>query len=592
MRMVAAITTDADTAAAWDALSLGLVKDDGSAPDLGPAFMPPAGYSVESADETHLAAGGRLLFLRLVRDDSAVGDALSLEEGGSDADSGSTTSGLREARASPPERVETPLYLPEPTAPASAAALSESCPQERPLDDVLTRFGAMRISAPTPAAIAVAAQALVADNGAQDDFYIVDLGVLERSMDFWRTSFPRVDPHYAVKCFSDLGLMTALAAMGAGFDCASQTEVALAVRAGVDVSTRVIYANPCKKPSELEAMRRSGCDLTTYDSVEELEKIAAIFPGCRVVVRIAACDPEARCQLGNKYGAPAEEWERLIDAALEHGLPLVGVAFHVGSGSRAPAAFAQAIADAKVVFDLADARGLNLEILDIGGGFSPDYDPSTGRLSLGGVPAAINAALDEHFPAHAPDAPRVIAEPGRYFAMHSATFCTQITGVRQRKDRPERHLFIADGLYGSFNCSVYDGVRLGETAVLAAPAVDARRLDGAAWVRSEVPSQEDEAATAIAMVKTDVFGPTCDGMDQVLKGAHLPRDVKLGDWLVWPSFGAYTLAGAKDFNGLNVEGFPSLYVYSAAHALVEKNALSHVGGGSFSTCELGGDARR
>ena len=462
-----------------------------------------------------------------------------------------------------------------------------------PLRAVLRRLGA-RVGLPplTPVEVARAAQTLATETEAEDGFYIIDVGMVERTMDFWRASFPRIDPHYAVKCFSDLGLMKALAALGAGFDCASNVEVELARKAGVDVSTRVIYANPGKKPSEIRALQRSGCDLTTYDSVEELEKIAAIFPGCRVVVRIAACDPEARCQLGNKYGAPAEEWERLIDAALEHGLPLVGVAFHVGSGSRAPAAFAQAIADAKVVFDLADARGLNLEILDIGGGFSPDYDPSTGRLSLGGVPAAINAALDEHFPAHAPDAPRVIAEPGRYFAMHSATFCTQITGVRQRKDRPERHLFIADGLYGSFNCSVYDGVRLGETAVLAAPAVDARRLDGAAWVRSEVPSQEDEAATAIAMVKTDVFGPTCDGMDQVLKGAHLPRDVKLGDWLVWPSFGAYTLAGAKDFNGLNVEGFPSLYVYSAAHALVEKNALSHVGGGSFSTCELGGDARR
>jgi ornithine decarboxylase len=352
--------------------------------------------------------------------------------------------------------------------------------------------------------------------------------------------------------------MTALAALGAGFDCASQTEVALAVRAGVDVSTRVIYANPCKKPSELEAMRRSGCDLTTYDSVEELEKIAAIFPGCRVVVRIAACDPEARCQLGNKYGAPAEEWERLIDAALEHGLPLVGVAFHVGSGSRAPAAFAQAIADAKVVFDLADARGLNLEILDIGGGFMPDFESTTGRLSLGDVPAAINAALDEHFPAHAPDAPRVIAEPGRFFAQHAAIFATQVIGTRQRATRKERELFIADGLYGSFNCVFYDGVVMKDLTVLPTPKRDGRGLKGDAWL---APAETEGALT----IETDVFGPTCDGLDQVLSATPLPRGIELGDWLLWPSFGAYTLTGASNFNGFHPTGTPSVYVYSAPH---------------------------
>ena len=41
-----------------------------------------------------------------------------------------------------------------------------------------------------------------------------------------------------------------------------------------------------------------------YDGqVAELEKMAALHPGARLLLRLRADDPGARCQLGNKYGA-------------------------------------------------------------------------------------------------------------------------------------------------------------------------------------------------------------------------------------------------------------------------------------------------
>ena len=58
-----------------------------------------------------------------------------------------------------------------------------------------------------------------------------------------------------------------------------------------------------------------------------------------------------------------------------------------------------------------------------------------------------------------------------------------------------------------------------------------------------------------------VFGPTCDGLDTVLRDYDLP-EMDVGDWLMFPNMGAYTLCGASKFNGINAVDVPTFYVYS------------------------------
>ena len=48
-----------------------------------------------------------------------------------------------------------------------------------------------------------------------------------------------------------------------------------------------------------------------------------------------------------------------------------------------------------------------------------------------------------------------------------------------------------------------------------------------------------------ALYPTTLFGPTCDGLDTVCRDVPMPR-MRNGDWLLFPRFGAYTIAGAVD----------------------------------------------
>jgi ornithine decarboxylase len=117
-----------------------------------------------------------------------------------------------------------------------------------------------------------------------------------------------------------------------------------------------------------------------------------------------------------------------------------------------------------------------------------------------------------------------------------------VHSVRNREDAdgmPYCDYLISDGLYGSFNCVVYDGAK------------------PRAWL---VPSPSLPPLDS-PLIRSTVFGPTCDSMDCVFKDVMLPQ-LRCGDWLLFPNFGAYTLAGATNFNGIMAAEPEIIYVNS------------------------------
>jgi ornithine decarboxylase len=78
-----------------------------------------------------------------------------------------------------------------------------------------------------------------------------------------------------------------------------------------------------------------------------------------------------------------------------------------------------------------------------------------------------------------------------------------------------------------------------------------------------------------------LWGPTCDSADCVYKDVSLPL-LRNGDWLAFPNAGAYTVAGACDFNGIGMTTPRMFYVYSdhmagSEHLCVEGAASDGAG---------------
>ena len=203
--------------------------------------------------------------------------------------------------------------------------------------------------------------------------YILDLRVVVSVYNQMISNLPMIHPHYAVKCNPEPALLEALAAQGSNFDCASRSEIEAALSLGVSPN-RIIYANQCKPISHIKYAASVGVNLTTFDSVEELDKIRKWHPKSDLLIRIKPpVDSEAKYPLDSKCGAGhhPQEIMPLLKAAEASGLSVVGVSFHVGSEATNFAAFRGAIAAAKAVFDTAARTSNNkMRVLDIGGGFS------------------------------------------------------------------------------------------------------------------------------------------------------------------------------------------------------------------------------
>ncbi|PIO24124.1 hypothetical protein AB205_0124140, partial [Aquarana catesbeiana] len=202
----------------------------------------------------------------------------------------------------------------------------------------------------------------------KDAFYVADLGDIVKKHIQWNKLLPRVTPFYAVKCNDSKAVVKTIAILGAGFDCASKAEIQLVQNIGVQPE-RIIYANPCKQISEIKYAASCGVGKMTFDSEGELMKVAKNHPNAKLVLRIVTDDSKAECPLSMKFGATLKTSRLLLERAKELNIDVIGVSFHVGSGSRDPQTFVQAISDARCVFDMGAELGFNIHLLDIGGGF-------------------------------------------------------------------------------------------------------------------------------------------------------------------------------------------------------------------------------
>lgn len=384
-----------------------------------------------------------------------------------------------------------------------------------------------------PAELARRFASLLDREGEDRPFFVMDTDQVVRQVREWRTLMPRVEPFYAVKCNNDPTLLRILADLGCNFDCASRGEIDQVLRLPGMKAERIIYANPCKTRSHIRHAAATGVRYMTFDNAEEMRKVAAVYPGAQLVLRIKVSDPTAVCQLNTKFGVePGAEAERLLRTAADDGVAIAGVSFHVGSGSRDPAAYGLGVAHARRLVDLGRSLGHDMHLVDIGGGFP---GAASATISMGAIAAEVSRALAVHFPPAEDGGPtgvRLIAEPGRYFAAAAFSLvCNiiaktrvpagRITGVAG-DDSDGIMYYINDGVYSSFNCVLYDH-----------------------YTPTGTPLADE---TAGELRPSAVWGPTCDGLDLVIPHTQLPEMAE-GDWMLFRHMGAYTLAAGSEFNG-------------------------------------------
>lgn len=359
---------------------------------------------------------------------------------------------------------------------------------------------------------------------AQDDdaFLVLDVNNLMKQHQMWVENISRVKPYYAVKCNDSEIVLTILAALGTGFDCASKREIQKVLNLGVEPK-RIIFAHPTKQISHILFARKVGVKKMTFDNFDELMKIKMLFPECEVILRIRYDAEKSQISFGKKFGCdPTTEAPELIKMCQELDMNLIGISFHGGSNCEDEEIFQNALLIFRKLFEFASTLGLKLFFVDIGGGFIGNDELLMRKYSRD-----INQGIDKYFK---DENYEIIAEPGRYFTSSAFTLVCNVIARRCQQDTLGNQIafdyYVNDGIFNSFL-----GKYLGKCMNKQIFQV----------LRSN--SEEEEP-----VYNSTLWGQTCDVLDILAEDILLPK-LFIGDWLIVKNMGSYTISTHVDFNG-------------------------------------------
>lgn len=338
---------------------------------------------------------------------------------------------------------------------------------------------------------------------------VLSVQQIEDNYKYLSQHLPGVKIYYAVKSNPDPRILEKLIDLGSRFDVASDGEILSLDAMGVEPD-RLIYANPVKTASGFAACRNTGVSKFTFDSESEIRKMATAVPGGTVLLRIRVDNSTAHVDLNKKFGAHPDDAMQLVKMAKAYGLDMAGLCFHVGSQATSPDAYLQAIKICSDIFQQAREQGIELRILDIGGGFP--IPAGHEHIDVDAMTLAISTGLQEYFPNT-----EIWAEPGRFICGTAVNLITRVIGTQVRNN--QQWYFLDEGLYGTFSGVIFDH-----------------------W------DFELETFKNGPLIPATFAGPSCDSLDIMFRD-KLTVPLELDDLILVPNCGAYTSASATVFNG-------------------------------------------
>jgi ornithine decarboxylase len=350
---------------------------------------------------------------------------------------------------------------------------------------------------------------------------VLDVDRVEENFRALQTALPLARIYYAVKANPARPILERLVGLDSSFDAASWEEVSGCLEAGARPDA-ISFGNTIKKVSAIRAAFAHGVTLFAFDSAEEQEKLAEHAPGARVYCRILVENEGADWPLSRKFGTTIENARALMRRAGEMGLDPYGLSFHVGSQQTTTSAYEVAIAKVAMLFtDLTEA-GVNLRMMNLGGGFPTRYRDPVPEIDQFGD--AIMTSMTEHFGNALPE---MLIEPGRFIVGDAGVVSAEVVLVSRRDPNdPVRWVYLDIGRFGG----------LAET-------------EGEA-IKYRIATPHDGTVTG----PVAIAGPTCDGADILYEKSNyrLPLALKSGERVELLSTGAYVTAYASQgFNGFH-----------------------------------------
>ena len=324
---------------------------------------------------------------------------------------------------------------------------------------------------------------------------------------------------YSVKANSHLRILRLFHEAGAGFDIVSAGELSRALRVGADTS-RVVFSGVGKTAAEIDAGLAAGILMFNVESSGRTG--IARGPRARPGEGGEPCrSRQSGCDRGDpslhRHGAVHSQVRRAEtrgDGTLSPGgtlphLKIRGVACHIGSQILTADPFLEALAEILEVARQLREEKIEVEYLDVGGGFGIPYadeDPLDLDELVRGVAARLHGSPY-----------RLIIEPGRALVGDAGVLLARVLYVK--RNQTKSFIVVDAGMNDLMRPALYGSYH------------------------EIIPVERRSAAT----IRADVVGPLCESGDFLAQDREMP-DVEPGDLLAVLTAGAYGYVLASNYN--------------------------------------------
>ncbi|PZC48071.1 MAG: diaminopimelate decarboxylase [Chloroflexi bacterium] len=336
---------------------------------------------------------------------------------------------------------------------------------------------------------------------------------------------------YASKAFLNLALAHIFAEEGMGLDVVSGGELAMALKGGMPPE-RVYFHGNNKSPDELAFAVDQGCGVIVVDNFYEMENLNQIA-GARgkkqnILLRISpSVDPHTHHHtttgtLDSKFGFPLETGqasEAVRLALASENLTLQGLHFHLGSPIFETEPYAEGIRRALQFAADHRASGLDLQELNVGGGFAIRHTRNDEPPTIARYADVIVSTVNSECARLGLAVPRLVVEPGRSVvgpagvAVYSVGATKDIPGIR-------KYVSVDGGMGDNIRPALYDAQY---------EAVVANRMN-------DLPTETITLA-----------GKFCESGDVLVRDFPLPA-LHAGDLIAIPASGGYAPSMASNYN--------------------------------------------
>ena len=327
--------------------------------------------------------------------------------------------------------------------------------------------------------------------------------------------------HFALKANSALGVIGLLARHGAGADIVSGGEMARALAAGIPAE-KIVFSGVGKSAEEIGAALDAGIGQINAESLQEVEAISQIAAARSVQAPVAlrvnvdvAPKTHAKISTGQrstKFGVSTSQNEAAglyrKMAADPHIRP-AGLAVHIGSQILELDPFERAYSALLSFGTALRDEGLEVPVLDLGGGIGVDYKD--------GTPTDFTAYGELVSRLFAGSGFRLGFEPGRSIVANNGVLLTRVIYV---KDGDNKRFAIVDAAMND----------------LLRPTLYEAHHD----IRPVGPKGAIEGPA-------DIVGPVCETGDYLGLDRMMPS-LAAGDCLAVMSAGAYGAVMASSYN--------------------------------------------